>query len=44
MEKVLDAARAKGHRTGDNPAWWRGHLDHFLPAQHLTRGHHKALP
>jgi integrase len=45
MEKVLDAAKAKGHRTGENPARWRGHLDHLLPArQKLTRGHHKALP
>jgi integrase len=45
IEKVLDAARAKGQRTGENPARWRGHLDHLLPArQKLTRGHHKALP
>jgi integrase len=45
MEKVLDAAKAKGHRTGENPACWRGHLDHLLPARRkLTRGHHKALP
>ncbi|MGV7030677.1 tyrosine-type recombinase/integrase [Methylobacterium symbioticum] len=45
IEKVLDAARAKGHRTAENPARWRGHLDHLLPKQQkLTRGHHKALP
>jgi integrase len=45
IEKVLDAAKAKGHRTGDNPARWRGHLDHLLPPRKkLTRGHHKALP
>ena len=45
IEKVLDAARAKGHRTVENPARWRGHLDHLLPRrQKLTRGHHKALP
>src|SRR5450631_349946 len=31
IEKVLDAAKAKGHRAGDNPARWRGHLDHLLP-------------
>ena len=44
IEKVLDAAKAKGHRQGENPARWRGHLDHLLPArQKLTRGHHKAL-
>ncbi len=45
IEKVLDAARAKGHRTAENPARWRGHLDHLLPKRpKLTRGHHKALP
>ena len=45
LEKVLDAAKAKGHRTGENPARWRGHLDHLLPKRkRLSRGHHKALP
>jgi hypothetical protein len=31
IEKVLDAAKAKGVREGENPARWRGHLDHLLP-------------
>ena len=45
IEKVLDAAKARGHRAGENPARWRGHLDHLLPKRRkLTRGHHKALP
>lgn len=45
IERVLDAAKAKGHRKGENPARWRGHLDHLLPKrQKLTRGHHAALP
>jgi integrase len=45
IEKVLDAARAKGFRQGENPARWRGHLDHLLPKRSkLTRGHHPALP
>lgn len=45
IERVLDAARAKGHRSGENPARWRGHLDHLLPQrQKLTRGHHAAMP
>lgn len=45
IERVLDAARAKGFRSGENPARWRGHLDHLLPKQQkLTRGHHAALP
>lgn len=45
IEKVLDAAKAKGHRSGENPARWRGHLDHLLPSRprHIKR-HHKALP
>lgn len=45
IERVLDAARAKGLRTGENPARWRGHLDHLLPRrQKLQRGHHAAMP
>jgi integrase len=45
IERVLDAAKAKGHRSGENPARWRGHLDHLLPKrQKLSRGHHAALP
>jgi hypothetical protein len=32
IEKVLDAAKAKGLRDGENPARWRGHLDHLLPS------------
>lgn len=31
IEKVLDAAKAKGFRTGENPARWRGHLSNLLP-------------
>jgi integrase len=45
IERVLDAAKARGLRSGENPARWRGHLDHLLPKrQKLTRGHHPALP
>ncbi|MCP1844505.1 integrase [Bradyrhizobium sp. USDA 4524] len=44
IEKVLDAAKAQGLRSGENPARWRGHLDHLLPKQSkLTRGHHAAM-
>jgi len=44
IEKVLDAARAKGFRNGENPARWRGHLDHLLPRHSkLARGHHAAM-
>jgi integrase len=31
IEQVLDWAKARGHRQGENPARWRGHLDHLLP-------------
>jgi integrase len=45
IEKVLDAAKAKGYRDGENPARWRGHLDHLLPRpSKRTRGHHAAMP
>jgi integrase len=45
IEKVLDAAKAKGFRDGENPARWRGHLDHLLPRRSkLARGHHAAMP
>jgi integrase len=45
IEKVLDAAKAKGFRVGENPARWRGHLDHLLPRPlKLARGHHAAMP
>ncbi len=30
IENILDAAKAEGHRSGDNPARWRGHLDKLL--------------
>lgn len=44
IERVLDAARAQGLRSGDNPARWRGHLDQLLAKrQRLTRGHHAAM-
>jgi len=45
METILDAAKARGYRDGENPARWRGHIAQILPARsRLTRGHHKALP
>lgn len=45
IERVLDAAKAKGHRSGQNPALWRGHLDNLLPKRRkLSRGHHAAMP
>jgi len=47
IEKILDAAKARGLRSRDsvNPALWRGHLALLLPApSKLARGHHSALP
>lgn len=45
IERVLDFAKARGWRSGENPALWRGHLDAILPKRaKLTRGHHAAMP
>ena len=45
IEKVLDAAMARGHRQTANPARWRGHLDHLLPARpKIEVAHHPAMP
>jgi integrase len=46
IETVLDYATARGWRSGDNPARWRGHLANLLPARAKVRRvkHHAALP
>jgi integrase len=45
IERVLDAARVEGHRDGENPARWKGHLALALPKPtRLARGHHPAMP
>jgi integrase len=46
IESVLDWARVRGMRTGENPARWRGHLSHLLPARSKVRKvkHFAALP
>jgi integrase len=33
VEAILDWAKVRGYRGGENPARWRGHLDHLLPAK-----------
>ena len=44
IERVLDAAKAQGLRTGENPVRWRGHLDQLLPKrQSITHGHYAAM-
>lgn len=46
IEAVLDWAKARGYRKGDNPARWRGHMENLLPAKSKVRRvqHHPALP
>jgi len=46
IESVLAWATVSGYRTGDNPARWRGHLDHILakPSKVQKQEHHAALP
>ena len=45
IEAVLDWAKARGYREGENPARWRGHLDKLLPKRpKLQRGHLAAMP
>jgi integrase len=46
IENVLDYAKARRLRSGENPARWKGHLDHLLPARAKVAKveHHPALP
>jgi integrase len=45
MAAVLDAAKAQGLRSAENPARWRGHLEMILPRRSkLAKIHHPALP
>lgn len=46
IERVLDAAKVKGQRSGDNPARWRGHLAVILPPRKKKGAvkHHAAMP
>src|SRR6202007_2715709 len=46
IEVVLDWAKVRGYRDGENPARWRGHLDKLLPARSKLRKvqHHAAMP
>ncbi len=45
IESILDWATVRGYREGDNPARWKGQLDHLLPnisrVKRIT--HHAAL-
>jgi integrase len=46
IEAILDAAKAREQRAGENPARWRGHLENLLRARSKVRqvSHHPALP
>jgi integrase len=46
IEAVLDYATARDHRSGDNPARWKGSLEQLFPKRskaHRVK-HHSALP
>ena len=46
IESILDYAKARGWRTGENPGAWKGHLSLTLPARSKVAKvkHHAALP
>src|SRR5262245_24108902 len=47
IESVLDWAKARDFRSGDNPARWRGNLQELLPHRSKLKRkakHHAALP
>jgi integrase len=46
IEAILDAAKVRGLRSGDNPASWRGNLSHLLAKKSKIRRveHHSAMP
>ena len=43
IETVLDWAKARGYRQGDNPARWRGHLKTLLPKAGLVSRNYPAM-
>ena len=45
LEAILDWARVRQYRTGDNPARWRDHLQKALPAPRKSQRvrHHPAM-
>jgi integrase len=46
IERILDWAKVRGYRDGENPARWRGHLDKIYPARSKVQKvkHHAAAP
>jgi integrase len=43
IEAVLNYGRAQGWRSGENPAAWRGHLEHLLQRKKTLVKHHAAM-
>jgi integrase len=43
MERILDWAKVRGYRAGDNPARWLGHMKASLPDQRKAVKHHAAV-
>ena len=43
IETVLDAAKAKGLRSGENPARWRGHLEMHLAKKRKKAGNFASM-
>jgi hypothetical protein len=51
IEAILDWAKVRGYRDGENPARWRGHLEKLLPSRnkvapvvHLAAMPHADVP
>lgn len=46
IESVLDSAKTKGYRSGDNPAAWKGNLATLLPSPNKVKKvkHFPAVP
>jgi hypothetical protein len=46
IERIIDWATTRGYRKGENPARWRGHLEHNLANINRAKRtqHHGALP
>jgi len=46
IEVILDYAKSRGWRSGENPARWKGHIANLLPKKSKVKAveHHAALP
>jgi integrase len=46
LERIWDAEKVAKHVSGDNPARWKGHLEHLLPKPRKVqpKGHFAAMP